>query len=82
MQQIQLADVQELIAETLAVDTDKVVLDAHLNDDLGADSLDITTLVMDIEREFNISFDDESVFNEVTVKRAIELINEQLAQNN
>lgn len=43
-----------MIADSLAVDESKVVLEARLIDDLGADSLDFVDLVFAIEKEFGV----------------------------
>lgn len=42
----------EIIAEQLRVDVSKVRQDAHLVDDLGADSLDVVDLSIALEEEF------------------------------
>lgn len=45
-------------------------------DDLGADSLDVVELVMDIEDQFNIQFDDERIGNLLNIEDAINYIDE------
>ena len=47
------AKVKDIIVEQLGVDADKVVPEASLIDDLGADSLDTVELIMAIEEEFD-----------------------------
>ncbi len=44
--------VKDIIVDRLGVDADKVTEDASFKDDLGADSLDIAELVMELEDEF------------------------------
>lgn len=41
-----------IVAEQLRVPAEKVALDSHLLDDLGADSLDVVDLSIAIEEEF------------------------------
>lgn len=53
--------VKELVADQLDVDDEKVTADANLQDDLGADSLDVVDLVMALEDEFEIEIPDEAV---------------------
>lgn len=53
--------VKELVADQLDVDAEKVTADANLQDDLGADSLDVVDLVMALEDEFEIEIPDEAV---------------------
>ena len=52
---------KSLIAEQLSVDEDEVTTDANIQDDLGADSLDVVDLITTIEDEFDISIPDEAV---------------------
>ena len=53
--------VKELILMQLPVSEDKVTMDAKLVDDLGADSANLMMLIMDLEIEFNITVEDESL---------------------
>ena len=53
--------VKELIVEQLGVEEDAVTLEASIQDDLGADSLDIVDLIQTIEDEYDLSIPDEAV---------------------
>lgn len=66
--------VKELIVEQLDVDGDKVVSGANIQDDLGADSLDVVDLVMSLEEEFDIEIPDEAVENIKTVGDIVKYI--------
>ena len=46
--------VQKIISENLNVPLEKVTMDTHLVDDLGADSLDAVELIMALEEEYGI----------------------------
>lgn len=60
--------VRSIIAEELDVDPATVTLDAHLRGRrLGADSLDLISLVMAFATEFNIDIRDEEVQKIATV---------------
>ena len=52
--------VKRIVVERLSKQPDEVTLEAHFIDDLGADSLDQTELLMALEEEFNIDIDDEA----------------------
>ena len=65
--------VRRIIMERLSKSEDEVTLDARFIDDLGADSLDVTELLMALEEEFNVDIDDEANSIE-TVGQAIEYI--------
>jgi acyl carrier protein len=60
--------VEKIIADHLDIDINKVTDDAHLVDDLGADSLHIVELVMAFETEYNFEIPDEDAEQLVTVK--------------
>lgn len=49
-----LPKLRSMIADSLAVDESRVVQEARLIDDLGADSLDFVDLVFAIEKEFGV----------------------------
>src|SRR5262245_9848948 len=50
-----------------------LVLEASLAD-LGADSLDLVELVMEIEEEFSVSFPDEAIDERLTIGRLINML--------
>jgi acyl carrier protein len=60
--------IKGIIVEKLAVDEDEVKPEAHIVDDIGADSLDHTELIMDVEKAFGISIPDELAENLLTPK--------------
>jgi len=51
--------IERIISEQLGVEIDAVTNDKNLMNDLGADSLNIVQLIMDIEEEFDIEIMDE-----------------------
>ena len=50
-----------IIVEQLGVEESEVTLTANIQDDLGADSLDVVDLITTIEDEFDINIPDEAV---------------------
>ncbi len=66
--------VQKIIAEGLNISLDKITMDTHLVDDLGADSLDAVELIMALEDEFGIEVDDDSAQNMKYVKDLVNYI--------
>lgn len=69
--------VTSIVVERLSKEPEEVTLDAHFIDDLGADSLDITELLMTLEEEFNIDIDDEA--NQIeTVGDAVKYIESRI----
>lgn len=70
--------VKEIIIEKLGVDESEVTLEASFTNDLGADSLDTVELIMEFEKEFDISIPDEQAENIQTVGQAVSYLEEQL----
>ena len=66
--------VKAIIVDKLGVDESEVVSEANFTNDLGADSLDTVELIMEFEKEFDISIPDEDAENIATVGDAIEYI--------
>jgi acyl carrier protein len=64
--------VAAIIGDQLGVDVSTLTPDAHLLDDLGADSLDVVELVMALEEEFGIEVPDDDVENIRTVSDVVE----------
>ncbi len=58
---------KKLISEKLEVDEADIISEAKFIDDLGADSLDMVELILEFEKEFNISIPDEIADKIVTV---------------
>ena len=65
------ARVKAIIVEKLGVDESEVTPEASFTADLGADSLDTVELIMEFEKEFNVSIPDDQAENIQTVGQAI-----------
>ncbi|MCB0695603.1 MAG: acyl carrier protein [Saprospiraceae bacterium] len=70
--------VKNIIVEKLGVDDSQVTLEASFTNDLGADSLDTVELIMEFEKEFDISIPDEEAENIQTVGQAISYLEKNL----
>ena len=64
--------VKGIIVDELGVEENEVTLEADLNDDLGADSLDAVELIMALEDEFDIKVSDEAAQGFKTVQQIVE----------
>ena len=58
---------QQIIAEVLNVDIDEITPNTTFVDDLGADSLDLFELVMELEEEYSIEIPAEELTDISTV---------------
>ena len=66
--------IRELIADKLGFDTVEVLPETKFIDDLGMDSLDRIDLMVEMEREFDISFTEEEIEIIETVQQCFDLI--------
>lgn len=66
--------IQGIIADVLNVDAGTITMDTRFIDDLGADSLDLFQIVMEIEQAFQITIDDSAAEKISTVGDAVEEI--------
>lgn len=53
-----LEKIQELVSENLGIEPEKVVESASFKDDLGADSLDLFQVVMELEDAFDVKVEE------------------------
>lgn len=70
----------EIVCENLAVSKDQVSRDTKFIEDIGADSLDIVELIMELEEEFEITIPDDQAEKIKTVGEAIDHINREIAK--
>lgn len=67
-----------VIVEVLNVDAKQVSTSSNIKSDLGADSLDLMTLVVALEEEFDGKIPDEEMTNINTVGDAVNLIQKEI----
>jgi acyl carrier protein len=70
--------VKEILSNQLGIDYDKITPDKHIIDDLGADSLDIVEVVVDLETDFLIKIEDQEYQGADTVQKIIDLVNNKV----
>lgn len=66
--------VRTIINEVLRVNEDRITTDSRFREDLGADSLDLVTLLMALEQEFGGSISDKDASGMTTVGQAVAII--------
>ena len=72
--------VVSIISDQLDVEKDKVTPASSFINDLGADSLDIVELVMELEDQFGMQIPDEDAEKIRTVQEAIDYIKKHKGQ--
>ena len=70
--------VKAIIVEKLGVEESQVTMDANFQNDLNADSLDTVELIMEFEKEFNISIPDEDTEKISTVGEAVAYVEQAI----
>ena len=65
---------QEIIADVLNLDAKDITMDSKIQDDLGADSLDVFQIIVGIEDVFDLEIDNDEAEKIVTVGDAVEQI--------
>lgn len=70
--------IRNLVSKQLCASEDRIEEGTLFVDDLGADSLDIVQMLMQMESEFGVSFDDEEIAGIRTVGDAVRLIESKL----
>ena len=68
------AKITAIIVDKLGVDEDDINPEASFTNDLGADSLDTVELIMELEKEYDITIPDEDAENIATVGDAISYV--------
>lgn len=69
-----LEKIKAILSEQFSVEEKEITVDTLLEDDLGADSLDVVDLLMTIEDDFEVEIPDEEVENIKTVGALVEYI--------
>jgi acyl carrier protein len=70
---------RDVLVERMKVEADKVTPQANFFDDLGLDSIDLTTAVMAIEERFGIEVSDKELEQVTTVGEAVEVLSGKVA---
>ena len=71
--------VKKVLVEQLGLEEDpsKVTMEAHIVDDLGADSLDVVEIIMGLEEEFEINIPDGDAEKLPTVGAIVAYVDEK-----
>ncbi len=67
----------DIIVKKLGVERSQVTEDASFTKDLGADSLDTVELIMEFEKEFDITIEDSDAEKIQTVGNVINYLSER-----
>ncbi|MGB5218166.1 MAG: acyl carrier protein [Smithella sp.] len=70
----------KIVMEQLDVNQEECVLEASFVDDLGADSLDIVELLMEMEEAFDIEIADEELEKIATIQDVVDFLRQKGAE--
>jgi acyl carrier protein len=70
--------VTEIIVNKLGVEESQVTEEASFTKDLGADSLDTVELIMEFEKEFDITIEDSDAEKIQTVGNVVEYLKDKV----
>ena len=74
-----LSELKEMIVNTFAIDADAVVADAHLQDDLGGDSLAVVRLAEAIGTHYGIEILAEDLLDVANVSEVVALVKSRIS---
>ena len=67
-------NIQQALAKQFEISPDSITMETNLIDDIGADSLDVVELIMELEDRFGISISDEDAAELYTGRRIVEYL--------
>jgi acyl carrier protein len=73
------AEIKEIIVRELAVDKEVVVSEAHLQDDLGADSLALLNLAEAIETRYGIEIQGDDIVDLANMGELVKLVESKIS---
>lgn len=68
-----------ILSEQLDQDASAITANSKIKDDLGADSLDMVEVIMELEEEFDIEVEDSDAASIITVKDIVDYIQKKQA---
>ncbi|MDR0319316.1 MAG: acyl carrier protein [Rickettsiales bacterium] len=71
---------KQVIVEKLNAKAEDITMEKSFQQDLGADSLDLVELIMELESKWNITIPDEAAAKLLTVGDAVRYIDAKIAE--
>ncbi|RKD27176.1 acyl carrier protein [Caminicella sporogenes DSM 14501] len=71
-------NVKNLIIDVMGIPEDEILLKSHLYDELDADSLDISQIIIALENKFKINIENEEIAEFKTVEDIVRNIESKL----
>lgn len=74
-------EIRPMIAKELSVDESEVLLEAHLQDDLAADSLALLNLSEAIAKRYNIEIENDDLVDIENIGALVQLVESRITSN-
>jgi len=74
--------IKQIAIERLELNDQDISLDSDIQKDLGADSLSVVELIMELEDTFNIEIPDEEAEKLRTLSDVVNFVEEKLSESN
>lgn len=74
--------IKQIAIERLELNDQDISLDSDIQKDLGADSLSVVELIMELEDTFNIEIPDEDAEKLRTLSDVVNFVEEKLSESN
>lgn len=71
--------IRQIIAKELALEKEKIVPEAHLQDDLGADSLALLNLAEALQLRFGVPMESDDLVDLANVGEVVQLVESKIA---
>ena len=74
-------EVRKLVSKVMEIEKWQITMDSAIESDLGVYELDLIDIIMEIEKEYNISLEDMEIDKLKTIKCLIEKIHKKIEEN-
>lgn len=71
--------VKKTIIDIMGIPEDEILLESHLYDELDADSLDLSQIILELENSYKIEIENEDIANFETVEDLVKHVEDKLS---
>ena len=71
--------IKDVLSERLGIDKEKITMETSFVEDLNIDSISMIDLIMELEDEYDIEFDENEADNIKTVADLVKFIDEKIS---
>lgn len=73
--------IKQVVIERLEINEDDVTMDADIQKDLGADSITVVEMIIELEDAFDIDIPDEEAEKLRTIRDVVDYVQSRLAES-